>query len=167
MTAAMIHLDHKLIFIPLVFILLRMWGTLRFFISFAPSCHSPCEDMLIVREPCKSVLYNPFLLVMQALCDPGQGWGNALIFVVFHKTILKRLCPCMFFLGTKVKERYLVASKNRACSPSVNTKDPLLPDEEDDGHHTPIVSDECEKYKRQRPTHVTSTHVWANIFISI
>ena len=161
-TEAMIHLDQKLIFIPLVFILLRMWGNLRFFISFAPSCHAPCGDVLIVRNPCKSVLYNPFLMVMQAICDPGQGWGNALIFVVFHKTLLKRLCPCIFFLGAKLKEHYLVTSKNRrSCSPSVNTKDALLPEEEEEnGHHTPIVSDDGEKYKRQRPSYsVTSTQI--------
>ena len=156
--AAMMHLDQKLIFIPLVFILLRFWGTLRFFISFAPSCHSPCEENVIVREPCKSLLYDPFLMVMQAICDPGQGWGNALIFVVFHKTILKRLCPCAFFLGRKLKQCYSssgsVFKEHRSNSPSVNDpfkyRDPLLPAEDpEDGHHTPIPSDESENRYRQ------------------
>ena len=104
MTAAMIHLDQKLIFIPLVFILLRMWGTIRFFISFHPSCHKECGDIIGIGKACEEALYNPFLMVMQALCDPGQGWGNALIFVIFHKTLAKRLCPCIFFCGRKAKQ---------------------------------------------------------------
>ena len=104
MTAAMIHLDQKLIFIPLVFILLRIWGTIRFFISFHPSCYKECGNIIGIGRVCEDALYNPFLMFMQALCDPGQGWGNALIFVIFHKTLAKRLCPCLFFFWRKVKQ---------------------------------------------------------------
>ena len=146
-TAALIHLDQKLMFIPLVFILLRIWGTLRFFISFDSSCHKPCADSLIVTNPCKKVLYNPFLMVMQAICDPGQGWGNALIFVIFHKTLAKRLCPCVFFIGGKIKKCYQDSSVHRGSSPSVNeSRDPLIAE---DGHHTPSPSDEMDWEKKQ------------------
>ena len=160
---AMVHLDQKLIFIPLVFIFLRMWGTLRFFISFAPSCHVPCGVKLTVEDPCKSVLYHPLLMAMQALCDPGQGWGNALIFVVFNKTILKRICPCAFLLSSKLKRRYWDPS-----APSVNKirdKDPLVTEEEEDADHTPIVSDtpimsDENDRRRQRTSYtVTSSHM--------
>lgn len=37
--AAMKQVDQKLIFIPVVFLLLRVWGTLQFIISFSISIH--------------------------------------------------------------------------------------------------------------------------------
>ena len=161
--AAMVHLDQKLIFIPLVFIFLRLWGNLRFFISFAPSCHYPCGDRLIVREPCRSALYNPFLMVMQAACDPGQGWGNALIFVVFHKTLFRRLCPCLFFLSQRVGKCWQRKRQGRSDSPAVNDsggrKDSPLINEEEDGHHTPLLSDECDKIQATLRHNLSSSHV--------
>lgn len=112
MTAAIIHLDKKLIWIPLVFILLRVWGTLRFFISFHPSCrvtiYNETSDAyeIATEQPCHRILYDPFLVFMQSICDPAQGWGNALIFVLFHQTIIKRLCPCGFTLADKIKRKW-------------------------------------------------------------
>lgn len=38
---------------------------------------------------------------MQSICDPGQGWSNALLFVVFNQKIFPRLCPCLVFLGER------------------------------------------------------------------
>ena len=163
MAAAMIQLDQKLIFIPLIFIFLRIWGTLRFFISFLPSCHEPCGDFLMVVNPCKQALYNPFLMVMQAIGDPGQGWGNALIFVVFHKTLAKRLCPCIFFIGDRIKRHYRESSEQSSV-PAVDkeSRDPLLRYEED-GHQTPTpVSDEEGSYRKQvqlPPRSQISTHL--------
>ena len=151
MAAAMAQLDQKLIFIPLIFIFLRIWGTLRFFISFLPSCHEPCGDILRVVNPCKKALYHPILMVMQAIGDPGQGWGNALVFVVFHKTIAKRLCSCVFFLRDGIKRQY-VESSQQSSAPAVDkeSRDPLLRYEEDDGHQTPTpVSDEEGNYRKQ------------------
>ena len=164
LTAAMIHLDHKLIFIPLVFILLRFWGTLRFFISFRKSCHTPCDDRLIVTDPCRTALYNPFLMVMQASCDPGQGWGNALVFVIFHKTLLKRLCPCLFYASQRIGDCYhrLRGYRKVSRSSSSGRKDsPLINDDKDEGRYTPLPSDECDKLhgSLRSGSNLTSTHM--------
>ena len=106
-TAAIIQLDQKLIWIPLVFILLRMWGTIRFFISFSPDCHyyDQQKHIICAKQSCINILYNPVLVYLQSIGDPGQGWGNALLFVVFNKMIAKRLCPCVFTLARKVQKR--------------------------------------------------------------
>ena len=156
-TAAMVYLDQKLILIPLVFIFLRFWGTLRFFISFLSSCHTPCDNLLIVTEPCKTALYHPFLMVMQAICDPGQGWGNALVFVIFHKTLFKRVCPCLFYIGEKISTCCQAALSRKRDSSSSTVNDSSVRrsykrvsgnvefEDEEDGHHTPLFSDECDK----------------------
>ena len=168
LTAAMVYLDQKLILIPLVFIFLRLWGTLRFFISFAPSCHTPCGDRLIVDEPCKTALYHPALLAMQALCDPGQGWGNALVFVVFHKTLLKRICPCLACAGERLGEcfrRMKPGTKRHTGSPAVNDSSTITDsrylgnDDEEDGHHTPLLSDECDKSLLSQRQSLSSSHM--------
>ena len=163
MTEAMVHLDQKLIFIPLVFILLRLWGTLRFFISFSPSCHRLCGDYIVIGNPCKDALYNPFLLVMQAICDPGQGWGNALIFVIFHRTLAKRLCPCLFLAGRKLETSYQArVSKNQRQQSGVNSgKDPLLQINQDKSGTSPLPGEHAYKGNRRfSPSQIrTSTHV--------
>ena len=63
---------------------------------------------------------------MQAIGDPGQGWGNALIFVIFHKTLAKRLCPCAFFVGRKLEHCYKARCRKSAEVTENNVKDPLL-----------------------------------------
>ena len=85
--AAYTKVDQKLIWLPIVFLLLRMWGNIRFFVSIHCSgANSP---------HCCNLVYNRFLLYMQSICDPGQGWSNALLFVIFNHKILHRLCPCL------------------------------------------------------------------------
>lgn len=84
--AAYSKLDQKLIWLPIVFLLLRIWGNIRFFISF-------CD--ISQDSKCCKVLYFPLLVYMQSICDPGQGWSNALLFVIFNQKILHRLCPCL------------------------------------------------------------------------
>lgn len=80
MQAAYYKVDQKLVWIPIVFLFLRMWGNIRFIISLFPNS-------------CNKALYNPFLVYMQSIGDPGQGWSNALLFVVFNQKILYRLFP--------------------------------------------------------------------------
>lgn len=91
--AAYIKLDQKLIWLPIAFLLLRMWGIVRFFVSL--HCHGDGKP----SQYCCKIIYNPFLVFMQSVCDPGQGWSNALLFVIFNKKILHRLCPCLHPLG--------------------------------------------------------------------
>ena len=126
METAMVHLDRKLIFIPLVFILLRIWGTLRFFISFMSSCHHRCGTEIVVINPCKRALYDRFLLTMHAIGDPAQGWGNAIIFALFNRTISRRLFPCVYFLGRKIRHCFTKHSAGDTQSFMHGIKDPLL-----------------------------------------
>ena len=106
-SAAITQIDQKLIWIPVVFILLRLGGTIRFFISFQSSCHYPCPpnspEKIIITKHCSNYLYFPLLMGLQSVGDPAQGWGNALLFVIFNKTISRRLCPCVYSLGERAK----------------------------------------------------------------
>lgn len=99
MKAAFNHVDQKLLWIPIVFFMVRIWGTLRYFISLMPSCHHVCygdNDVpdIVTLPPCYNKLYHPLLLYTQSIGDPGQGWSNALLFVIFHRPISERLFPC-------------------------------------------------------------------------
>ena len=99
MKAAFNHVDQKLLWIPIVFFMVRIWGTLRYIISLTPSCRYVCYDSTgtpdIVTLPyCYNILYHPLLLYTQSIGDPGQGWSNALLFVIFHRPISERLFPC-------------------------------------------------------------------------
>ena len=99
MKAAFNHVDQKLIWIPIVFLMVRIWGTLRYFISLLPICRYVCYDNtgtpdIVTLPHCYNVLYHPILLYTQSIGDPGQGWSNALLFVVFHRPISERLFPC-------------------------------------------------------------------------
>lgn len=102
MKSAFYNVDQKLLWIPIVFLLIRMWGNLRFFISLAPSCHYTCDHRVVVLPDCYSVLYHPILVYLQSIGDPGQGWSNALLFVVFHKPIADRLFPWWFVCWPRV-----------------------------------------------------------------
>ena len=91
MQAAYFRLDQKLVWLPIVFLLLRMWGIIRFFISIW------CDRQ--VPDGCCSILHNQVLIYLQSICDPGQGWSNALLFVIFNQKIAYRLFPCLQPLG--------------------------------------------------------------------
>ncbi len=101
--AVLEQLDQKLLWIPIFFVLFRIWGTLRWLISSTywecMTINRECSaqhDEIWFKDDCVRVVYNPFLVYMQAIGDPGQGWGNALLYGLFHATIFKRLCPCVF-----------------------------------------------------------------------
>lgn len=96
MKAAFYHVDQILLWIPFVFLLVRLWGSLRFFVSLVPACHGICDGEVVVFPGCYKVLYHPALVYLQSIGDPGQGWSNALLFVIFHKPIAMRLFPCWF-----------------------------------------------------------------------
>lgn len=110
MKAALDYLDQKLIWIPIVFVLFRVWGTVRWFIA---STYSECENIdrncsvrfgkIWFTEACLQVIYHPSLVYMQSIGDTGQGWGNALLYVIFSATIFKRLCPCLYYAWKRIK----------------------------------------------------------------
>lgn len=90
--AAVTKLDQKLIWIPMVFLLLRMWGNIRYFISLYCELHGR-------KDHCEKIVYNEGLIYLQSICDPGQGWSNALLYVIFNQAISQRLCPCFYICG--------------------------------------------------------------------
>eukprot|EP01083_Nonionella_stella_P059464 155547_1 len=65
---------NRLLFIPVVFVSLRIWGTAHMFIN-------------VLREHNRSNhtldMLDLILSCMQALCDPLQGFCNGILFVVF------------------------------------------------------------------------------------
>jgi len=90
MRATFTKVDQKLILIPVVFLLLRMWGIIRFFMSVPP---------VALGDSNCSILYNRGLIIMQSIGDPGQGWSNAFLFVIFNSKIFQKLCPCLYMCG--------------------------------------------------------------------
>lgn len=110
--AALNQLDQRLIWIPIVFILVRCWGTIRWIIASTSVCMEINEVCSIIEgriwfvPSCYNVIYNQGLMYMQAIGDTGQGWANALLYVVFHATIARRLCPCIFVCCNKLKKKY-------------------------------------------------------------
>ena len=67
-------LDLKLLAIPVVFVVFRLWGTIRYFISMSPACHrypgflnDYNSSSFCVETGCFNVLYHPVLLYMQVL----------------------------------------------------------------------------------------------------
>ncbi len=118
--AVLEQLEQKLLWIPIFFILFRIWGTLRWIIS---STYSECTSVdlgcseevgqIWYKDECLNIIYDPFLVYMQAIGDPGQGWGNALLYGLFHATIFKRLCPCVFLCWKRIKSCFAVYRNRR------------------------------------------------------
>ena len=108
--------DFKLIFIPLAFFFLRIWGDTRWLIEtifswnfkeFTVTCGTWIE---------KTLAY------LQVIGDPGQGWANAVLYVLFTRSIRERLietikatikrvccccCCCLFWrkVPTEIEDR--------------------------------------------------------------
>ncbi|KAG8434416.1 hypothetical protein GDO86_012694 [Hymenochirus boettgeri] len=67
--------DKKLIFIPLIFIFLRIWSTIRFILTL---CNSPA-------------VHNPFLVTLHGIGNTFQGGANCITFVLCTPVIRSRL----------------------------------------------------------------------------
>lgn len=147
--AAFTKVDQKLIWIPIVFLLLRMWGIIRFFISNPSVAVCPSERQC-------TLLYNKYLIYMQGIGDPGQGWSNALLFVIFHHTIFQRLCPCLYLCGkwcqgacdSTARRLRKKATKNPKCVNGVGVVKKVTKRDLMDGgivvyksERTPLISD--------------------------
>ena len=81
MVEALSKADLKLLLVPLIFFMFRVWGTLRFFISMIPSCHvyipetehSPDMAFFCIHTSCYRVLYNEVLLLLHVSpCTKSQ-----------------------------------------------------------------------------------------------
>ena len=94
--------DMKLALIPMAYILLRLWGTLRSFLTLM-------ED--VNKQP---RLCYPILMYMQAIGDPGQGWVNGILFLLLTKELRKRVYQKFMELKRRgtTREMFLIPSSN-------------------------------------------------------
>jgi len=67
--------DRKLVLIPIIFVFLRIWGTIRF----------------LAGAYCKQFITNYGLAVLQSLGDSSQGLANCLLFCIFTKLIREKI----------------------------------------------------------------------------
>ncbi len=122
-----VHVEKRLLCIPLLLVILRVWGTLQFFFSLAVSgtnhdgciphavqtifvilglfqvTHFPIRLLCVCQKACASAsnllatMFSSNILCaacppsMQAVGDPGQGWGNAILYIFLSPTIRHRL----------------------------------------------------------------------------
>ncbi|XP_066547709.1 G-protein coupled receptor 157 isoform X2 [Amia ocellicauda] len=75
--------DRKLTLIPIIFIALRVWSTVRFF-------------LMLFDSP---ALYNPVLVTLHGIGNTFQGGANCIMFVLFTQLVRSRLanslcCGC-------------------------------------------------------------------------
>ncbi|XP_070695617.1 G-protein coupled receptor 157 [Pempheris klunzingeri] len=71
--------DMKLTLIPIIFIVLRIWSTVRFI-------------LLLVGSPARQ---NPALVTLHGIGNTSQGAANCIMFVLFTQPIRKRLCTAL------------------------------------------------------------------------
>uniref|UniRef100_A0A3Q4B264 Uncharacterized protein n=1 Tax=Mola mola TaxID=94237 RepID=A0A3Q4B264_MOLML len=72
--------DTKLTLIPITFIFLRIWSTVRFILLLADS----------------PVRQNPILVTLHGIGNTSQGAANCIMFVFFTEPIRARLCAALF-----------------------------------------------------------------------
>ncbi len=159
--AALEQLDQKLIWIPIVFVLFRAWGTLRWLIATTyPECENIDRNCSVLfnriwfSEECINVIYNPFLVYMQSIGDTGQGWGNALLYVIFNVTIFKRVCPCLYSCWKRIKKCYEYCRRRSEYVPIQYTKT-----EEQDG----VNGEPCQLAKPPAVKEVTKTEQYTPV----
>lgn len=70
--------DKKLIFIPLIFIVLRIWSTVRFILTL---CNSPAVNFSL-------------LVVLHGIGNTFQGGANCIMFVLCTAVVRRRLFSC-------------------------------------------------------------------------
>ncbi|XP_030589170.1 G-protein coupled receptor 157 [Archocentrus centrarchus] len=71
--------DVKLTLIPIIFIVLRIWSTVRFILLLADS----------------QVRYNPALVTLHGIGNTSQGAANCIMFVLFTQPIRTRICAAL------------------------------------------------------------------------
>ena len=100
--------DWKLIFIPIVFFILRIWGDTRWLVETILSDKSAEFSVTCGTNVEKALAY------LQVVGDPGQGWANAILYIWLTqsirerlvgnlKNILKRVCCCCCCYLLKMK----------------------------------------------------------------
>ncbi|XP_067302376.1 G-protein coupled receptor 157 [Pseudorasbora parva] len=96
--------DRKLTLIPIIFIILRVWSTIRFLLLLTDS----------------SAGHNPVLVTLHGIGNTFQGAANCIMFVLFTPSIRSRLVALLCCKGQDRHWRSESVSQNRtnACTPS-------------------------------------------------
>lgn len=90
--AAMRQVDQKLIFIPVVFLLLRVWGTLQFIVSFSISihhCYCVSHDAHIILS---ILAYLQVKSTLSILCRPHSVYCT----VCYAGSVYYRACSVYY-----------------------------------------------------------------------
>ena len=80
--------DFKLILIPFVFFILRIWGDTRWLIEVVSGKWN--SNTTEYTKTCDTTIQT-VLAYFQVIGDAGQGWANAILYLLFTKTIRERI----------------------------------------------------------------------------
>lgn len=134
----------KLILIPVVFILIRIWGTIRYFMTLKWNVDT-------LNEYCKSTDYLPVFLALQAMGDPAQGWANCILYCLLTRKIRNRLFSCFCSKSKQDdEEKTKVESNNTLPSPRLQNLESGTENEQSSellsvaSDRTPLMSTEAE-----------------------
>lgn len=148
---AMAKTDFKLLLVPFVFMFIKVWGVIRYISALLPNCrlHYINETTsrlvgLCIHKDCQFSVYNPFLvimqvccllykflsvlilfhIIMQATCDPLQGFCNAVLFVFLSKMLCTRISIASWKLMRSVYCYMCTSHKIRKSIPvQIQTED--------------------------------------------
>lgn len=103
----------KLALLPIVFIFIRFWSSIRVILLFAG------DD---------KTANSPFLVVMQALFDPSQGFFNAILFVFFSSkdrqgisSAIKKIWKTIKKGFSNINSRYFLSKRIRELKKPINS----------------------------------------------
>lgn len=119
--------ERKLICVPLIFVILRSWGTIRFL-------------LLIAKGPDYKSQVDDGLLVLQGIGDNAPGFANFLLFCFFTDKFLGRFhwwlrsCCAKCF----AKSTHRCSSLTIYCE-DPSPKEPLIGQQRETGNGTPVV----------------------------
>lgn len=114
--------NRKLTFVPIAFVLLRMWGTIRFFLLI--SHHQDLAE----EEP---------LVLLHGMGDSGQGFANFIIFCIFTDRVRRHwinvFSSCLHCQCSPCCHRLVTHPTGPPPnSPIINPRSPLLSLKKDD-----------------------------------
>ncbi|XP_062821757.1 G-protein coupled receptor 157 [Anolis carolinensis] len=99
--------DKKLVLIPVIFIFLRIWSTIRFVLTL---CGSPAVQ-------------NPLLVVLHGIGNTFQGGANCIMFVFCTRVVRNKLLSSWCCFRSEASEDSLPRPESRALSRTSSLKD--------------------------------------------
>ena len=104
--------DFRLIWIPFVYFILRMGGHIRWAAEWSQaSTFNSCPPFDII------------LAFLQIIGDTGQGWANAILYILFNQAMRRRIFECCYrsrkkFRVEKLEKDGLVSHSNSEINPT-------------------------------------------------